>query len=118
MTEASVSAPVTQGESVRPPDRLLRALPVRPPPRRHCSAGGRLEGSERRRRRAGVCLGDEDGSEAVGDAQQVRRRSEMFDLSSCALKSFTLNVLTSYPIKYKVTVLEFRRTGFVAFHSK
>ncbi len=60
-----------QGEGVRPTSRLLRGVPVRPPPGCHLGAGGRLEDRERRRRGIGVCVGDEDGSEAVGDAQQV-----------------------------------------------
>ena len=62
---------VIQGEGVRPTSRLLRGVPVRPPPRCHLGAGRRLEDREWRRRRIGVRVGDEDGSEAVGDAQQV-----------------------------------------------
>lgn len=61
-----------QGEGLWSTIRFLCGVPVRPPPGRHLGAGGRLEDSERRRRRTGVCVGDEDGSEAVGDAQQVR----------------------------------------------
>lgn len=64
------SSPI-QGDGVRPASRLLRGVPVRPPPGRHRGAGGRLEGGQRRRRRVGVRVGDADGGEAVGDAQQV-----------------------------------------------
>lgn len=62
---------VIQGEGLWPTNRFLRGVPLRPPPGCDLGAGGRLEDCEWRRRRIGLCVGDEDGSEAVGDAQQV-----------------------------------------------
>lgn len=64
---------VTQGEGVRPEERLLCGVSVRSPPGRDVGAGGRLEDCERRRRGVGVCVGDEDDGQTVGNAQQVRR---------------------------------------------
>lgn len=62
---------VVQGEGLWSTSWLLRGVPVCPPPGRHISAGRWLEDRERRRWRTGVCVGDQDGGEAVGDAQQV-----------------------------------------------
>lgn len=67
----SVTCAVIQGEGVWPTNQLLRGLPVRPPPGCHLCAGRWLEDCERRRRRISVRVGDEDGGEAVGGAQQV-----------------------------------------------
>ena len=68
-----VSCDVFQGEGFWPASRpLLRGVPVRPPPGRDLCAGGRLEGREWGGRGTDLCVGAEDGSEAVGDAQQVR----------------------------------------------
>lgn len=50
---------------------LLCGFTVRPPAGSHCCTGWRVEGGERRRWRAGVCMGDQDESQAMGDAQQV-----------------------------------------------
>lgn len=62
---------VIQGQGLRPASRLLRGLALRPPSGRHGGAGGRLEDRERWGWGVGVCVGAEDESQAVGDAQQV-----------------------------------------------
>lgn len=60
-----------QGQGLWPANRLLRGLALRTPSGRHGGAGGRLEDREWWGWGAGVRVGAEDESEAVGDAQQV-----------------------------------------------
>lgn len=60
-----------QGDNLWLADWLLCGFTVRPPAGRHCCTGWWVEGGERRSRGAGVCVGDQDESQAVGDAQQV-----------------------------------------------
>lgn len=63
-----------QGASVRPAFRLLGGIAVCPSHGRDHGAGRRLEDRERRRRGIGLRVGNEDGGETLGDAQQVREK--------------------------------------------
>lgn len=61
-----------QGASVRPAVRFLGRLAVRTSPGSDRGPSRRLEDRERRRRGTGLRMGDEDGGQTLGDAQQVR----------------------------------------------
>lgn len=92
-----------QGKGVRPANRLLRSVLVCSPPGRHLCSGGRLEDCERRGRRPGVCVGDQDGSEAVGNAQQVGNPQHSVGKCQIFCDTRKKNIFSrnsSWPLKY------------------